>query len=101
MVDGPPLTLTLGGEFDISDTGRLKACFDGVVDAAVIGQRVRLDLGKVTFCSSSVLSCLLHLQRDLETRGIPLDLVAISPVMRRLLEVTGTSLLFGAMPPEP
>jgi len=77
----------------------------GIADAAAIWDRVRrvlstghrelvLDLGAVTFMDSTGLGTLLRIANECPPRGIRLTLRAVSPQVRRLMEVTGTQDIF-------
>jgi anti-anti-sigma factor len=90
--DGPPIMVTLIGDFDISDTDDLNDAFDAVD----VGD-VKLDLSAVTFCSSTTLTSLLRLRQRVIQHGDRLEVGALSPVIRRLLTITGTHELF--LPP--
>jgi anti-anti-sigma factor len=60
-----------------------------------------LDLADVTFCSSALLGCLLRLQQRLVGGGHRIGLSGMSPIVRRLLDVTSTIGLFPMMITDP
>ena len=73
--------MTITGEVDMSSAPVLRRTID-----AMQAVSPRLDLSRVTFIDSSGLHLLIDLRHELG----PLQIVAESRVVERLLEVTGT-----------
>ncbi|XIG72824.1 hypothetical protein C1N81_04825 (plasmid) [Streptomyces sp. SGAir0957] len=79
--------IEVGGEVDCTQTNELT---DTVAEAlrCTTGP-LAFDLGRVSFCDSSLLNCLLHARRER-----PVLLVGVTPQTRRLLKATGTASVF-------
>ncbi len=88
VTHGSPTLITLVDEFDIANAHELDAVF-----AATTGD-VLLDLAAVTFFCSVPLGVLLRFQQRLVADGANLTVIGVSPVMDRLLTVTGTRDVF-------
>ncbi|GAA2401073.1 MULTISPECIES: STAS domain-containing protein [Streptomyces] len=56
------------------------------------------DLGGVTFADSSLLHALLTARQGHAAAGMPFVLVAVSPLVRRLLDLTDTARVFTMAP---
>lgn len=91
----PPVTVAvLGGELDLATAPEL---FDTVTERIAAGDRhVVLDLSGLTFCDSAGLSLFVRLQRQLDEVGGQMALAAPTPIVRRVLEVTGMADAFGS-----
>ena len=68
-----------------------------VIDAGATG--VELDLSGVTFLDSSALNALVVGRRMAVDAGVPVTIVAASQVVRRMLDLTALTAVFGL--PEP
>lgn len=79
----------LAGEIDIGNVGSLLARLRLLMYG--LDERVDLDLGEVAFMDSSSLTGLLVLNNDLAAVGQRLRIVAMSPQVERLFEVTGVA----------
>jgi anti-sigma B factor antagonist len=83
--DGARLVVAAAGEVDAATAPVLEdvwADADGVTD-------VELRLDGVTFIDSSGLRALLHLREEAARRGATVRIGSSSPLVDRLLEVTG------------
>jgi anti-anti-sigma factor len=92
-------TVVARGELDIGTSDELRACFD---EALATGATVvEVDLSEVSFIDSSTLSVLAGVYRELQARDGRLVLAAASPIVTRVLDITGMSiLLMGESPPD-
>jgi anti-sigma B factor antagonist len=84
--------VSLTGEIDIANTPALTAQLRQLTAPPATGLIV--DLTSVSFIDSSGLSALVASWRRLEERGAQLVVVASSPLIVRLLNVTGLNQLF-------
>jgi anti-anti-sigma factor len=80
----------LEGELDLAAAPRLRAR----VDETESGRALVLDLARATFIDSAVLKELLRARAELAERDVRLVLAAVTPPVRRLLDLTRTSELF-------
>jgi anti-anti-sigma factor len=84
----------VGGELDLATAPEL---FETVSSRISAGDRhIVLDLSGLTFCDSAGLSLFVRLQRQLEELGGDLTLAAPTPIVRRVLDVTGLAAAFGS-----
>ena len=80
----------LEGEFDVSERARLVDAFAvAATSAAVV-----IDFKRARYVDSSVVECLVALQRALEKRGGSLLLVEIPSGIRRIFDVCGLDRFF-------
>lgn len=79
----------LHGELDLAAEQRLLEEIGGLLDAP--GSSVLLDCSGVTFADSSGIRALVRLRRD---HGDRLTVAALSPSLRRVLEISGLLPLF-------
>jgi anti-sigma B factor antagonist len=86
--EGP--LLICRGEMDISATAALEDC---ISEAQKSGDPIEIDLEEVTFLDSMGLRSLLSLFNRIE--GEPPRVVAASPQVRRVIDLTGTAEVFG------
>lgn len=87
-IEGGVGRLRLAGELDLAGSEMLTRAFDMFVREGV--ERVVVDAGAVSFLDSSGLRALLAGQRAVTEAGLGWAVEQISPVVERLLEVTGT-----------
>ncbi|MFQ6143131.1 STAS domain-containing protein [Streptomyces seoulensis] len=84
------------GEFDSDGADDAARCFavpaEGPAPATVV------DLAEVSFADSSLLHTLLTARQRHEEAGVPFVLAAVSPLVRRLLELTDTARAFTQAP---
>jgi len=95
---GPPgtLVLRLAGELDVATSGTLREHVD--VALAASARAVVLDFEAVSFMDSSALRELIRAQATLRAANGLVVLVAAQPMVRRLLDLTGTAELFAHAP---
>jgi anti-anti-sigma factor len=82
--------IVLRGELDLAAAPLLRQR----VDDAASGRALVIDLAETTFIDSAVLKELLRARAELAARDVRLVLAAVSPQVRRLLDLTRTSELF-------
>jgi anti-sigma B factor antagonist len=88
-----PAVLTVGGDVDLNTAPELLEALNGLVDA---GRRALVvDLADVEFCDSSGLSVLVRVRNRLAELGGDLALARATPIVERVLEVTGLAEVFG------
>lgn len=98
-------TVAIEGDLEHDNAGDFLADVDdafAAVDADADGalELLVIDCSRLTFCDSSGLSALLSTYRRAQARGARLRLADQPPVLRDLLELTGTSTIFqDAQPP--
>jgi anti-sigma B factor antagonist len=84
-VDEVVLVLQVDGELDIKSTDSLRSALDA---AEREGDIVRIDAGGVSFVDSTALGVLLASAQRLSARGGRLELINVSPPVRRILDMT-------------
>jgi anti-anti-sigma factor len=82
--------INLEGEFDIAERSRLLDAFAVTTNSAV----VVIDFGKTRYVDSSVLECLVTLERTMAERNARLVLVSLRPGISRIFEACGLERLF-------
>jgi anti-anti-sigma factor len=82
--------VTLIGAFDLAQRSKVSGAFHTVVDEPIVA----LDLERTTYIDSIALGCIIRLHTDLSERGAHLFITNASPVVKRILDVTGLSALF-------
>ncbi|MFF2198814.1 STAS domain-containing protein [Streptomyces sp. NPDC058157] len=99
---GPgPYVVRISGEMDYDHAEQLDTVLGAAVVEAADGADIVIDLRDSSFCDSAGLRALLTARRRARTRGHLLVLAAPSHQMIRLLELTGTTDLFGLSPAPP
>jgi len=91
---GGVTVVVLSGELDLAAAPIVRAR----VDAAAAGRGLVLDLAEATFIDSAVLKELLRARAELAASDVGLVLTAVSPPVRRLLDLTRTFELFEHAP---
>jgi len=91
---GGVTVVVLSGELDLAAAPVVRAR----VDEAAAGRGLVLDLGEATFIDSAVLKELLRARAELAASDVGLVLAAVSPPVRRLLDLTRTFELFEHAP---
>jgi anti-sigma B factor antagonist len=91
---GGVTVVVLSGELDLAAAPIVRAR----VDAAAAGRGLVLDLAETTFIDSAVLKELLRARAELAASDVGLVLAAVSPPVRRLLDLTRTFELFEHAP---
>ncbi|MFE9251405.1 STAS domain-containing protein [Streptomyces sp. NPDC007088] len=94
---GVPL-LRAAGELDHDTAGELLTAVARQLAARPVPPAVHLDLSGVTVCDSMGLSALIMVRRQAASAGVPLLLDEVSPVLGRLLDLTGTRAYLTACP---
>jgi anti-anti-sigma factor len=86
---GPaPVTVSVTGEIDLACADELTTLLRTTLDA--YPQGIELDLASVCFCDCSGLGAVLTARASARRRGRHFTLGPHSPVVARLLELTGT-----------
>ena len=83
---GGAAVFRLAGELDLATVDTVRAA---VEESCRSGARVVLDLSEVGFCDSTGLGMIVGLYRRAATAGGDLQLCALQPRIRNLLEVSG------------
>lgn len=82
--------IVLRGEFDISDKARLTALLlPGEVAEVVI-----VDMSETTYIDTTALGCLIRLKKAMVANGGELQLVGVTPNIRRILTITKLDSIF-------
>jgi anti-sigma B factor antagonist len=89
--DGGVPVISVSGELDLASANTF---VDEVTMSATDSKVVRLDLGGVTFMDSTGLGALIKIRNWTAGRGGSMLLVAASPAVERVLELTGMSDIF-------
>jgi len=82
--------IRLEGEFDVAERARLLDAFAVANSSAV----VVIDFKRTRYIDSTVLECLVRLERALSERGATLLFSELSPEVRRIFDVCGFDRLF-------
>ncbi|MFJ9523627.1 STAS domain-containing protein [Kitasatospora sp. NPDC101801] len=90
---GDCVLVTVAGELDIETLAPAREAFTRALREHPV---TVADLAGVTFCDSSGLGMLLQARANALAVGGRLRLAAMSPSVRRLLELTGAAAAFGA-----
>lgn len=96
---GDRVAVEIRGELDLDATEQLEHALRAALAAAV--GTVELDLGAVVFCDCAALNVLLDLRERGLRQGKKVVVRSASPVVERLLELTGTAQLFTDADPRP
>ncbi len=91
-----PPVLSLHGDIDLNSAAQLLDAATRVIDAD--GAVLVLDLAGVEFCDSSGLSALVRLRNRVQPLGGRIDLAGPTPIVQRVLEVSGLTEIFGTFP---
>ncbi|MFC7530587.1 STAS domain-containing protein [Actinoplanes sp. GCM10030250] len=85
---------TITGELDLAEADSIR---DSLVSAArgMSGPYLRVDLSQVSFMDSYALGALVSARNTAASVGVTLTLVDPSPPVRKAIEVTGLSDVFG------
>lgn len=84
--------VTIVGELDIASVDRVMAGIDPYLTGTP--EKVVFDLGKLEFMDSSGIAMLVNIANQVGT----VQVSAASPIVRRVIEVTGLAGLFGLAP---
>jgi anti-anti-sigma factor len=86
------VTLSLAGEFDMTNAHRLRDQLDAILANAPVV--IVVDLADLAFCDSSILGVLVVAQRHAHASGVALRLAAPPAFLRRLLTATNLDTVF-------
>lgn len=86
------LVVVLRGEIDYACEEMLLGCLTSALSASDRG--IVIDLGKVSFWACSSVKVLLAVRQLAQRHGKTVSLRALSPIVRRVLELSGTLHLF-------
>ncbi|MFD8735887.1 STAS domain-containing protein [Streptomyces sp. NPDC059618] len=92
-------TVSVHGEIDLAGVELLRRALLKAAAVCRTGDVVTLDLSDVTFCDGSGLDELLRARRRALCEHCSLTIVAASPAVRHLLELTGTAALLDSDSP--
>lgn len=87
-----PVVITLGGELDAFSSRRLRHRLDEVIEAG--RSDVVIDLAALDFIDSTALGVLIGARRQARLHGGDVRLQGVTPVARRVFDVTGLSQVF-------
>lgn len=90
--DEDSLELELAGDLDMSATFKVEPEFDRLVAGRDV-RRLVLDVGGVGFIDSAGLGALLSIRDRTKQLGIEMSLVNVPKPVRRILDLSGTSVL--------
>jgi anti-anti-sigma factor len=85
---GGDVLLEVSGEIDLATKQQFDAALIEAIDRA--GQSVAVDLGGVGYLGSEAVGTLIRARERALKQSVVLRLVAVTPRVRRLLEITGT-----------
>jgi anti-anti-sigma factor len=91
---GSETTVLVRGEVDLDSSEQLRRALEDAVAAAAqpgASTRLHLDLADVDYMDSTGLRAVLQTRDELDEQGGTLDVVAVSAIVRRLIEITGMS----------
>jgi anti-sigma B factor antagonist len=91
-----PTVLSVGGDLDLNSAPELLRALTGLVDDG--NRSLVVDMAGVDFCDSSGLSVLVRIRNRLIDLGGTLALAAPTPIVQRVLEVSGLDEIFGRYP---
>jgi anti-anti-sigma factor len=92
-VDGDEATITVAGDLDVDTVAQLDHAL-GQIDGASLS----LDLGRVTFCDSRALECLIRNKVAFRDHHRAFRLVRVSHAVEQLLDITATDRFFADLP---
>jgi anti-sigma B factor antagonist len=94
VADRPPAAVvTVAGELDLTTAPELLQALNGLVDDG--WRYLVVDLARLEFCDSSGLSVLVRVKNRLDEVGGEVTLAAPTPIVQRVLEVSGLAEVFG------
>ncbi|WP_030561865.1 anti-sigma factor antagonist [Streptomyces aureocirculatus] len=89
---GRRTVVTVRGDLDLDAAHRLRPELFSALSRSADG--LELDLGDVNFCDCSGLNLLLSLRQEAIRRGKTVTIRSLSPVVERLLDLTGATFLY-------
>lgn len=84
---GNDVVVELKGELDVGGADRLRAELRTVLVSSV--DRLEIDAEGLTFVDSAGLHALVVASEEAETRGITFRVTAVSPLVKRVIDVSG------------
>lgn len=94
-VDGPVVRAAVSGEVDSHNCGEVGDAIGAALDSAGATERLEIEAAELRFLDSSGISELLRLHRRLDEAGGSVVILAPTPPVRRVLEITGLLDTFG------
>jgi len=91
--DSPVVTIAVHGQADLHTAPDLRDAMGKAIDGGASGLIV--DLSDATFVDSMTLGVLLGAVKRLRPRGGKVDVVCVSPHIRRIFEITLLDRVFG------
>jgi anti-sigma B factor antagonist len=85
--------LELAGEIDLVTSERLDRAFEAIFELRLIPTEIQVDLAGVTFMDTMGVGAILRGRRLALSRGRRFVVTSTSPVIERLLEMTGIATL--------
>lgn len=98
-LDADRFLVTAAGALDLDTAPQLSDALRPLLDAG--GHTALVDLAAVTFLDSTGLTCLIAAYRTTMDTGAHLALIAPSPPVQRMLDLTGVSQVLPSSPPPP
>ena len=92
----PAAIVSVVGELDLTTAPELHQALTGLVDDG--WRYLIVDLARLEFCDSSGLSVLVRVKNRLDEVGGEVTLAAPTPIVQRVLEVSGLAEVFGTYP---
>ncbi len=86
---GDTTTVVIAGEIDLATSTRLNRELDMVLDRVPSPVLLRIDLGGVGFMDTTGVAILLKSRRRCLEVGCRFNVIAMSPTIARLFEITG------------
>ncbi|SCG55353.1 STAS domain-containing protein [Micromonospora inositola] len=96
---GTASVITLAGELDFAADGDVRQLLDAELQQPSLTD-LRIDMTRVTFIDSTMLGTLVHAYNAIDDTDRQLT-ISPSPVVRRILEITGLSHLFNVADVDP
>jgi anti-sigma B factor antagonist len=90
---GDTTTVVVTGEIDLATSTRLNRDLDSVLDRVPLPVLLRIDLAGVGFMDTTGVAILLKARRRALELGCQFTVIALSPALARLFEITGLSSL--------
>jgi anti-sigma B factor antagonist len=95
-LDADRFLVTAAGALDLLTAPQLADALQPLLDTG--GRTVLVDLSAVTFLDSTGLTCLIAAYRTTRNTGARLALIAPSPPVRRMLDLTGVDQVLRSYP---
>jgi stage II sporulation protein AA (anti-sigma F factor antagonist) len=89
---GGEMKISLSGEIDHHNAARIRESVDFLMEERMVDHLV-MDFSKVTFMDSSGLALILGRYRKMRETGGSVEIVGVSPIVRRMLTLSGVDKL--------